>query len=179
MPTRSATRRIERPSGPSSSSSASAAAAISRARGLWPLAALEAIAPAQAVAGRPVESDVEAPGQRTDDERGREGAERDERAEDERPPDPVEEVVRAHRAGVELPALQAASQAGEQGEVRSGPEDGDLPPAAHCEGRGDGGAEESNGENGEGGAAERLRNGGDGVHQFLLGRSANTVRQPS
>src|SRR5262245_29669256 len=179
MPTRSATRRIERPSGPSSSSSASAAAAISRARGPWALAAPEAIAPAQAVAVCPVERDVEAAGQHTDGDGGGEGAERDERDEDELPPDPVEEVVRAHRAGVELPALQAAAHAGEQGEVRSGPEDGDLPPAAHCEGRGDGGAEEGGGENGEGGAAERLRNGDDGVHQFLLGRSANTVRQLS
>src|SRR5436190_1365858 len=109
MPRRSASRRIDRPSAPSSSSSSRAAATISRARGLRTSGALEAIARAETVTDCAVDADVESPRERADEEANRHDAERREHAECKRRPEAVEEVVQRHGARMELPLLEAAA----------------------------------------------------------------------
>src|SRR5580765_5081066 len=119
MPSRAASRRIERPSRPSSSSSSRAAATISRARGprRTVSGALEAIGGAQAVADRAVEGDVERPRERADDEDGGKEAECRGGAERGGPPEAVREVVRGHGARVELPLREPGPGAEEERQV--------------------------------------------------------------
>src|SRR5437016_3554468 len=102
MPMRSASRRIDKPSGPSSSSSSSATSAISRARGLGSLTALEAIVGPQPIAECTIEGDMEAPGESADEKAGGDQAERGEYSEQEWPPEAVPHVVEADGARVKL-----------------------------------------------------------------------------
>src|SRR4249920_3241899 len=113
MPRRSARRRIVSASGPSSSSRTRAASTISRARGVRPLAALEAIAGPEAVAQGSVDGDVRRPRERADEpDGGKARSERDD-AQRDRPREAMGQVVEGDGTAVELAALEACAHSEE------------------------------------------------------------------
>src|SRR5204863_224698 len=89
--------------------------------------ALEAIARAQTVSDRPVEADVEAPDEGTDQVRDADHARSGKREQHYRSPEAVERVVERHRARMDLTAREPGTGPGEQGEVGADPEHAELP----------------------------------------------------
>src|SRR4051794_2646966 len=127
MPIRSASRRIESASSPSSSRIVRAASTISFARGLNRSGTLETIARAETVSHGPVEADVQAPDERADQVGDADDARGRKRKQHGGCPEAVQSVVERHGAGMELPTREACTDTEEEREIGSDPERRELP----------------------------------------------------
>src|SRR4051794_35181366 len=178
MPIRSASRRIESASSPSSSRIVRAAPTISFARGLNRSGTPETIARAETVSHRPVEADVEAPDERTDQVGAADDSRCRECEQNDRGPEAVKRVVERHGARIELPAREAAADADEEREVRADRERAELPvprplPDDLEDDRED--EERGDGEVGELPGRSRARDGCSGLHSvsFVVANSVS------
>src|SRR3954452_22939473 len=141
-------RRIEIASHPSCSSSSRAAATISCALGLSVSAALEAIAGAQTVTERAVETDVEGPGERTEERGERHEAEGRRDCECYGKPVAVQQVVEPDSARVELTLLEPRPDSDEKRDVGPEPARRELPARSVLDRFHDDGHEQGQGKDG-------------------------------